>query len=105
MRALVQRPRRKVHFASIGAGETEWFTICDRKLPVEGTAHRGHDWAAFVSEQQLDDGAMCRTCWGPLVLAGLAVEEARQQWEAERRSLVTTVNDLYLEAPRLAVAS
>lgn len=84
LRALVQRPHRKVHFASLGAGEDAWLTLCDRLLPVEGTAARGGDWEAYVSTEQLDAGAMCRWCWAPLTLAGIAVAEARETWQLEQ---------------------
>lgn len=99
LRALVQRPRRKVHFATLGAGDASWLTLCDRELPVEGTAHRAHDWEQYVTLDRLEQGALCRRCYWPLVLAGIAVTESRLQWELEAARLRAVLDD----RPRLAV--
>ena len=90
MRALVQRPHRKVHFANLVDGA--WLTLCDRDLPLAGTAARSHDWSAFVTLDTLEGGAMCRRCYWPLVLAGVAVAETEQRLQlqleqTERRRL------------------
>jgi hypothetical protein len=86
-RALVQRPGRKLHFASIGAGETAWLSVCDRDVPVFGASVTARDdWNAWLAAAETDEGAMCCRCWTPLRLAALALAEV----EDVRASIVDT---------------
>lgn len=81
MRALVQRPQRKIHVASIGTDESTWLTICDRTLPVEGTGFivDAGDAQRLAEEHEPH---MCRRCYWYAVLAGAAVDEALARFEA-----------------------
>lgn len=78
-RALVARTGRKVHFASIAAGDAAWLTVCDREVPVFGATVTGRDdWGTWLAVAEHDAGAMCRRCWAPLRLAALALSEVEQ---------------------------
>lgn len=75
-RALVARPGRKTHFASIGLGETVYLAVCDREVPVFGATITGRDdWTTWLAAAEHDDGSMCRLCRTPLLVAALALAE------------------------------
>lgn len=71
-RALVQRPGRKAHVASIGAGETAWIAICDRLIPAEGASFWIND-AVTVGVEHDED--LCLDCRSITVLVGWILEQ------------------------------
>lgn len=73
MIALVQRPRRKIHAASLQ--DAGWITLCDRVVLVEGTAALpvGDD-AIEVAEQH--PGAVCVDCHRILLMADVMTRAA-----------------------------
>lgn len=102
-RALVQRPGRKTHFATLAPGETTWIGVgCNLEVPVFGATVTGRDdWAAWLTASQTDTGSMCIRCRTPLLVAALALHEVedvrasnlhREELEAEVRSLRAEVS-------------
>lgn len=98
IRALVARPRRKVHLATIGDGETAWLTTCDRDLPVEGTAAREHAWADTLDG--IDPASVCAYCLGHLVVARVVLVEAYPEIVAEQIDLRRRLTAVLAEQER-----
>jgi hypothetical protein len=71
-RALVQRPKRRSHVASISPGETSWTAICGRYIPAEGAHFWVHD-AAETGEQR--DAEMCEDCCSITALIGWVLDQ------------------------------
>ena len=71
-RALVQRPRRKAHIASIAGGETTWLAICDRVVPADGASFWIYDAAEHVTEH---GEQLCADCYRLVLLATLLLEQ------------------------------
>lgn len=71
-RALVQRPRRKMHLASIAAGDTEWLTYCDLIVQAPGANFWVED-----SEQIADERPeqVCAHCARFILLTRLLFQE------------------------------
>lgn len=95
-RALVQRFGRRMHFATLAAGEEAWLAVCDRPVSVFGATRHGSDWSAWLAAAQDPKAPLCSQCRTPLLLAALALAEVedvrasvldREQLEAENRSL------------------
>lgn len=98
LRAIIARPRRRAHLATIGDGEQVWLTLCDREVPADGTAHRPHGWADDV-DPMLAAG-MCRTCLGLTLVAGLVAVEVAPALVAEHRALKAQLGGLLTEIDR-----
>ena len=91
LRALIHRPRRKMHLASLGAGETVWLTFCDLEVPVFGTAYEPRTSIAVeAASEHLE--ALCAHCFRIALAAAVATTEANTQLDArvkaEARELV-----------------
>lgn len=71
-RALVQRPRRKIHLASIAAGDPEWLTFCDLFVTADGATFWIGD-ADTVAEEREEE--LCAHCHRLLMLAQLITVE------------------------------
>lgn len=71
-RALVQRPRRKMHVASIGPGEVAWTTICDRLVAADGAGFAMAD-APEIGEEHAEQ--LCADCYRLVLLATLLVAQ------------------------------
>jgi hypothetical protein len=69
-RALVQRPRRRMHVASISAGDTNWVTICDRDVLADGAKFWVHD-ADTIIDDHADE--LCATCYRLVLFATVLV--------------------------------
>lgn len=78
-RALVQRPRRKIHLASIGAGEAEWLTFCDLVVPAAGASFWTADAVQIADERAAD---VCAHCHRLLLLSALLTAEHALDVEA-----------------------
>lgn len=89
-RALVQRPGRRLHLATLVDGS--WLTVCDRELPLDGTAAREHAWHDELTAEQA--AGSCRRCLAPILVARLALEEGHPALIAEVRTLRTRVRSL-----------
>jgi hypothetical protein len=91
-RALVQRPQRRLHLATL-QGDA-WLTVCDRELPLDGTAARPHLWHDELTEEQI--AGTCRRCLGPILTARLALVEGHRELVAEvgtlRRRLTSALD-------------
>jgi hypothetical protein len=76
-RALVGRPGRKTHFATLAPGETVWLSICDRvEIPVFGAnVEARNDWTAWLQAAQDLETPLCSLCRRPLLVAALALHE------------------------------
>ena len=72
-RALVQRKHRKMHVASIGAGDTDWLTMCGRWVPVDGTATDLHPSPDTIQAHSED---FCTTCGWIFALINFEVSRA-----------------------------
>jgi hypothetical protein len=114
-RALVQRPGRKIHFATLTPGDTTWIGVgCDREVPVFGATVTGRDdWTTWLTAAQTDTGSMCIHCRTPLLVAALALHEVEdirasvahaEQLEQEVVSLRSEVRTLRAEVTSWAVA-
>lgn len=57
--ALVQRPRRRMHVATIASGDTTWIALCGRDVPAAGASFWMHD-AAEHADEHVDE--MCKDC-------------------------------------------
>lgn len=84
IRALVQRPGRKIHWATLGPGETAWIGVgCSIDVPVFGITEHGRDWPAFLNVAEDDAaavaagavGRVCAHCRTALQVASLALAE------------------------------
>lgn len=64
--ALVQRPRRKMHLASIAAGESSWLAFCDRPVLAAGATPSNPDMATALEQH---GAALCADCTRLLMLA------------------------------------
>jgi hypothetical protein len=71
-RALVQRPRRKAHLASIAAGETVWLAFCDRDIEADGALFWIDD-AEEHADQHPDE--VCAHCTRFILLTRLLFQE------------------------------
>lgn len=89
-RALVQRPQRRLHLATLGDGI--WLTVCDRELPLDGTAAREHAWHDELTEEQV--AGSCRRCLAPILVARLALAEGHPALVAEVSTLRARVRSL-----------
>lgn len=106
-RALVQRPGRRIHWASLGAGETAWLTVCNRDVPVFGITEHGRDWPAWLTAAQSTDVDLCSHCRTPLLTAALAlaeVEDVRAS-NLDREALLAEVRGLRTELSRWTTAA
>lgn len=95
-RALVQRPGRKAHFATIAAGEASWLSVCDRDVPVFGATVLATEWVDVLLAAKADTADLCSRCRTPLLVAALAldeVEDVRAQ-NADRVALLERVRRL-----------
>lgn len=72
-RALVQRPKRRSHVASISTGETAWTAICGRYIPAEGASFWIHDAAEMGTEH---DDELCHDCASITALVGWVLDHA-----------------------------
>lgn len=78
-RALVRRPGRRQHFATLLPGATAWIAVCNRDVPVFGaTVTARDDWNGWIATAEQDGEGMCSQCRTPLLTAGLALREVEQ---------------------------
>lgn len=80
-RALIQRPRRKAHIASIAPGERQWLTMCGRWVDTEGT---GTDLRPEIATIASCD--MCSTCFWIFALVQYEVGRAVTAHPALRKA-------------------
>jgi hypothetical protein len=71
-RALVQRPRRKAHIATIAVGDSHWTAICGRTIPADGAAFWRDD-AADHGDQHAGD--LCSDCSWIAQLIGYVLDQ------------------------------
>ena len=64
--ALVQRKRRRMHLASIGAGEASFATFCDRDVPAAGATIAN---PAITDVLDTYGDQLCRECSRMILLS------------------------------------
>jgi hypothetical protein len=98
-RALVQRPGRKIHWASLAAGETAWVALCGLDVPVFGITEHGRDWSAWLTAAQSLDLPLCSRCRAALLMAVIALAELEDVRAsiADRDALAAEVRALRAE--------
>jgi hypothetical protein len=68
--ALIRKPRRKMHVATMRPGDTHWITLCDRDVIVAGTRFWADmEDAGVEADQHPDD--VCSDCYRFILLAGM----------------------------------
>lgn len=72
-RALIQRPKRKMHVASIGALDADWLSLCGRWIPVDGTDADLRPTADAVAARS---ETFCSTCGWIFALVNFEVGRA-----------------------------
>ena len=95
-RALVRRPGRKLHWATLSPGAAAWVGIgCNLDIPVFGATTTGTDWAAYLTAAQTGD-TMCLRCRTTLLVAGLALHEIEdvRAANADRDQQAATIRGL-----------
>jgi len=71
-RALVQRPRRKIHLASIAAGDSVWLTFCDLIVAADGATFWIDDAEQIADERPSD---VCAHCHRMILISTLITAE------------------------------
>jgi hypothetical protein len=106
-RALVQRPGRKIHLATLTPGDAAWLTVCDRDVPVFGVTEHGRDWAAWLTAASSPTVPVCARCRTPLRLAALALAEVEDVRASilDAEALETEVRTLRAEVSRWTTAA